>query len=121
SHDATGLDLGMLYVILTFTILLIVVVIHLLYDKFEETSEFIIYESYLFIILVVNVALLGRTQAERIGMLSLSMSTWVLCNFLSNKFSHPRILGFVFVILCTVPTFLFNSAFSMLLTSLGEK
>lgn len=120
SHDATGLNLGVFYIAITFFVLVAVAFVHLQYNDYASTSNYLIFEAYLFLILVINVFILGKSQAERVGMLSLSMSTWVLCKFFSEKFKDSHILSALLFLICVIPTFLFSSAFNMLLTSVSN-
>ncbi|ADT85360.1 EpsG family protein [Vibrio furnissii] len=119
SYDATGLSLGGAYVACTFVILILTIAIHSLCKIKYKTSRYLAYEIYLFILVLFNIFILGPSQAERIGMITLSLSLWILVKLINENVRQDKIISFFMVFLCILPTILFSSAFKMLLTIKG--
>lgn len=117
SHDATGLNLGIAYIGCVFMILFFVMGLNFTIRNESDITTKLVYVGFVLIMVVVNVIFLGPAQAERIGMVGLAMSLWVIIDSLHRYFKSHNFLSAIFMTMSIAPTFLFSSAFNMLLTS----
>lgn len=114
SFSSHGLSLGFVYIILIFALSYFII------SKNKLTKTLIhkkisFYSSYLFFLLLILFFILGESQLERTGMLSIQLLLPFICLYIDKFYKEKILFRFILIIILVVPTFVFKNALSMLL------
>ncbi len=115
SKNETGVLGAEIYLLVMLMFLLIYTVLHR--GVFNGIFAKFYYLQFYFIALTgLSIILMGNAQAKRIGMYCLLLSLIPVVLTIEEKIKNKRLIRFSFLMLMIIPTFLFSSTMSMLLT-----
>ncbi len=118
SSDSTGADLGVFYLFFMAIIFSFILFCYVYMKNKRNLYNFLLFEFYLLLLMMINIIIMGKSQAERVGMISLSLSLLVVIKVIENHLLERKLSAFVLMLFTIIPTFLFSSAFKMLQSEL---